>query len=154
MERSLLQLQENLERSMHEQDKLRESLERQHVRPESPEFFNPFASNEPLIRNYSPDESHLHRRPSSASSSSFNSHNPNANLHHNHQEENPFAESSLLRNHSSSSIIHDSDHFRDVFDDADDRSVTIGHDDDEHDWTEAEIGSIGSHDSDESWVAQ
>ncbi|KAG0217693.1 hypothetical protein BGX33_009834 [Mortierella sp. NVP41] len=95
----------------------------------------------------------------------------NAILRHdlssNHQQNvNPFEDPSglLLENNSSSSAsssrrssIHgDGDqHADDTFVDADDRSVTIGpednEDEEELDWTEAEIGSIGSHDSEDSW---
>ncbi|KAF9903669.1 hypothetical protein EC991_003444 [Linnemannia zychae] len=87
-------------------------------------------------------------------------------LSSNHQlNVNPFEDPSSLLEHVSSSSspsssrrssIHgdteDHDH---LFEDADDRSVTIGRDNDseeELDWTEAEIGSIGSSpDSEDSW---
>ncbi|KAG0276389.1 hypothetical protein BGZ95_007597 [Linnemannia exigua] len=88
-------------------------------------------------------------------------------LSSNHQlNVNPFEDPSTLLDRASSSYashspsssrrssIHDnsSDH---LFADADDRSITIGHDNDseeELDWTEAEIGSIGSSpDSEDSW---
>ncbi|KAF9345595.1 hypothetical protein BGX34_004615, partial [Mortierella sp. NVP85] len=170
MERSLLQLQENLERSMHEQDELRKSIvlnarheqeidQNQHpFRSYSPEYYpNPFAGSQPSIHDY--DHNETHHRPASSSSSRISSRPANAILGHNlsndYQENvNPFADPSLLENGSASSVrssFH-ADNFGDAFTDADDRSVTIGNDD-EHDWTEAEIGSMGSHDSDESWVS-
>ncbi|KAK3836232.1 MAG: hypothetical protein J3R72DRAFT_450801 [Linnemannia gamsii] len=83
-----------------------------------------------------------------------------------HLNINPFEDPSTLLDRASSpysshspsssrrSSIHEisSDH---LFVDADDRSVTIGRDndsDEELDWTEAEIGSIGSSpDSEDSW---
>ncbi|OAQ32156.1 hypothetical protein K457DRAFT_135489 [Linnemannia elongata AG-77] len=100
-----------------------------------------------------------------ASSSEVDPRPANAILRHdlsnNHQVNvNPFEDpSSLLENASSSpsssrrSSIHGADEDDHIFADADDRSVTIGRDsdDEELDWTEAEIGSIGSHDSEDSW---
>ncbi|KAG0289971.1 hypothetical protein BGZ96_006544 [Linnemannia gamsii] len=80
---------------------------------------------------------------------------------------NPFEDpSSLLENAASSSSsspspsssrrssIRGSGEDDHLFADADDRSVTIGRDsedEEELDWTEAEIGSIGSNDSEDSW---
>jgi hypothetical protein len=89
-------------------------------------------------------------------------------LSSNHQlNVNPFEDpSSLLENAASSSssplspssshrsLTHGSDEDDQLFADADDRSDTIGRDsedEEELDWTEAEIGSIGSHDSEDSW---
>lgn len=89
-------------------------------------------------------------------------------LSSNHQlNVNPFEDpSSLLENAASSSSsspspslsrrssIRGSGEDDHLFADADDRSVTIGRDsedEEELDWTEAEIGSIGSNDSDDSW---
>lgn len=149
---------------MREQDEMRESFRREQEssagqQHQSPEIFqNPFASNEPLIRDYSSEEI---RRPGSNSSSRINPRTADAILRHdlsiNHQENvNPFADPSLLLQSetlsptSPRSSVHLDDSFRDVFADADDRSVTVGNDD-ELDWTEAEIGSMGSIDSDESW---
>ncbi|KAF9930061.1 hypothetical protein FBU30_000898 [Linnemannia zychae] len=92
----------------------------------------------------------------------------NAILRHdlssNHQlHVNPFEDpSSLLENNSMlspsssrrSSVYSGDDEDRHFFADADDRSVIIGcnsDNDDDQDWTEAEIGSISSHDSEDSW---
>ncbi|KAG0092023.1 hypothetical protein BGZ92_011032 [Podila epicladia] len=68
------------------------------------------------------------------------------NLSSNHQENyNPFENPDLLlRSESSNSSIHGNE----------ERSVTVGNDEgSEVDWTEAEIGSVGSHDSYESWAS-
>ncbi|KAF9119430.1 hypothetical protein BGW39_000311 [Mortierella sp. 14UC] len=87
-------------------------------------------------------------------------------LSSNHQlNVNPFEDPSSFLEHVSSSsspsssrrssIQGDSEDHDHLFADADDRSVTIGRDNDseeELDWTEAEIGSIGSSpDSEDSW---
>ncbi|KAF9140657.1 hypothetical protein BG015_001558 [Linnemannia schmuckeri] len=104
-----------------------------------------------------------------AASSEVDPRPANAILRHdlssNHQlNVNPFEDpSSLLENASSSSpsssrrsSIHGADEDHHLFADADDRSVTIdrdSEDEEELDWTEAEIGSIGSNDSEESWAS-
>ncbi|KAF9937024.1 hypothetical protein BGZ65_001885, partial [Modicella reniformis] len=166
MERSLRGLEENMQRSMRDQQELRESVERsaasqdlqhQHLlhRPHSSEIFqNPFATNEPLIRDYNPGHAQDSRQPS-FNTTGINPRTADAILRHNlssnhHENVNPFADPSALLESDSSSSLH-GDNDGDAFADADDRSMTIGHDD-EHDWTEAEIGSVGSHDSDDSWV--
>ncbi|KAG0203905.1 hypothetical protein BGX28_003957 [Mortierella sp. GBA30] len=66
---------------------------------------------------------------------------------------NPFEDPNSLMESSTSSSVRSSyqGDERDTFADADDRSVTVGRDDEDLDWTEAEIGSIGSHESEESW---
>lgn len=152
----MLEQEEMFESFRREQDS---SASQHQLLHQSPEIFqNPFASNEPLIRDYSGDETQHNRRPSSSTSSQINPRTADAILRHNlssnHQENvNPFADPSLLLENDSLSSprsSHADDNFRDIFADADDRSVTVGHDD-EHDWTEAEIGSMGSIDSDESW---
>ncbi|KAF9106897.1 hypothetical protein BGX27_008944, partial [Mortierella sp. AM989] len=186
-EQALKEREENFRRSMIEQEErleneLRESIERntkreqeltsiQHQQlqmPHSSEIYqNPFASNEPLIHDYSDDDSqHSHGNIQQTTATNpvtpdISSRAANAILRHdlsvNHQENvNPFEDtSSLLENASSSSArssVHGSDDVDDAFVDAEVRSVTVGNDDDEElDWTEAEIGSIGSEESDESW---
>ncbi|KAG0306242.1 hypothetical protein BGZ98_002750, partial [Dissophora globulifera] len=185
MEQAMQERERTLQRREQE---LASSFHQQLDMPQSSELYqNPFAGNEPLIRNFEStantnapvaQEPQQQQPRSSASPSSsqqqqtntqeVNSRTADAILRHNlssnHQEHvNPFADpSSLLENastHSASvrSSVHggdddDTDAFADAFADAEERSVTVGHDDDEElDWTEAEIGSIGSHDSDESW---
>ncbi|KAF8952590.1 hypothetical protein BGZ46_003434, partial [Entomortierella lignicola] len=177
MEQSLREREINLRRSMMEQEQrleneLRESIERNTKREQeltalhqqqlqmsqSAEIYrNPFASNEPLIKDYNDNDSqHSHTQAQQATPApDISSRAANAILRHdlsgNHQENiNPFEDPSLLLEASSSSArssVHGSDDI-DTFADADERSVTV-HEDDE--WTEAELGSIVSEESDESW---
>ncbi|KAG0256815.1 hypothetical protein BG011_004304 [Mortierella polycephala] len=153
-----------------------QQLDRRHLDQQDHEMYqNPFASSEPRILDYdhnvSENEQH-HRQDrneaprttaiasSASSTSEVDSHAANAILRHdlsNHdlQAIDPFDNpSSLLDNSSASSnrsSVHGDD--TDAFADAEDRSTTVGRDDDEFDWTEAEIGSMGSLESDESWAS-
>ncbi|KAF9896828.1 hypothetical protein BX616_006682, partial [Lobosporangium transversale] len=144
-------------------------------------YQNPFASHEPLIQNYNVTDSqesidYHHTSPSAATESTttaiettapqsgVSSRAANAILRHDlssshHENINPFEDpSTLLENLSSSSdrsSVHGHGRMNgDVFADSEDRSVTVDRDDEEDfEWTEAEIGSIGSQESDESWVS-
>ncbi len=66
---------------------------------------------------------------------------------------NPFEDPTSLQDNTSlsprSSSVNGDE--TDGFTDAEDRSMTVGRDEEDQDWTEAEIGSIGSHESEESW---
>ncbi|KAF9939443.1 hypothetical protein BGZ67_009479 [Mortierella alpina] len=74
-------------------------------------------------------------------------------LSNNHLDNvNPFEDPTSLHENTSSSrrsSVNGDD--TDGFTDAEDRSLTVGRDEEDQDWTEAEIGSIGSHESEESW---
>ncbi|KAI1314853.1 hypothetical protein EDD11_001629 [Mortierella claussenii] len=171
-ERLEQELRESIERNTRREQELASIRHQQQLQqlemPQSSELYqNPFASNEPLIRAYNVNDSqHIDHLPASvveptAVTPEVNSRAADAilchNLSSNHQENvNPFADpSSLLGNASPSSVQfshHDGDDV-DMFTDAEDRSVTVGHEGSEDlDWTEAETGSIGSHESDESWL--
>ncbi|KAF9360992.1 hypothetical protein BGX26_006758 [Mortierella sp. AD094] len=182
MERAMKEREENLRRSMIEQEErleneLRESIERNTKREQelaaiqhqqlrmsqSSEIYqNPFASNEPLIHDYSDNDSQHNGHgqiQQTTAAPEVSSRAANAILRHdlsvNHQENvNPFEDpSTLLENASSSSVrssVHGSDD-ADAFADAEEQSMTVHDDDDDLDWTEAEIGSVGSEESDESW---
>ncbi|KAF9958295.1 hypothetical protein BGZ72_000607 [Mortierella alpina] len=64
----------------------------------------------------------------------------------------PFEDPASLHENASSSLRSSvNGDETDGFTDAEDRSLTVGRDEDDQDWTEAEIGSIGSHESEESW---
>ncbi|KAF9192469.1 hypothetical protein BGZ51_005481 [Haplosporangium sp. Z 767] len=197
MERAMKEREEDLQRSFREQEErmeqeLRESrerharqlllikqgqqeqLDRHHLHQQDHEIYqNPFASNEPLIHDYSHDESdnEQHHRDrdeasritsitsSASSTSEVDSRAANAILHHDlssHdlQAIDPFDDPSSALDNSSTSSTRSSVHgdAADAFADAEDRSMTTGHDD-ELDWTEAEIGSMGSLESDESWAS-
>ncbi|CAO3572545.1 unnamed protein product [Mortierella alpina] len=64
---------------------------------------------------------------------------------------NPFEDPTSLQENTSSVRSSIDDDETDGFTDAEDRSLTVGRDEEDQDWTEAEIGSIGSHESEESW---
>lgn len=65
---------------------------------------------------------------------------------------NPFEDPASLHENTSSSLRSSvNGDETDGFTDAEDRSLTVGRDEEDQDWTEAEIGSIGSHESEESW---
>ncbi|KAF9996056.1 hypothetical protein BGZ79_010222 [Entomortierella chlamydospora] len=178
MERAMKEREENLRRSMIEQEEreneLRESIQRNIKREQelvaiqhqelqmsqaSEIYQNPFASNEPLIRDYSDNDSQHDQIQQTTAAPEVSSRAANAILRHdlsvNHQENlNPFEDpSSLLENASSSSTrssVHGNDDV-DAFADAEEQSMTVHDDDDDLEWTEAEVGSVGSEESDESW---
>ncbi|KAF8929358.1 hypothetical protein EDD21DRAFT_416572 [Dissophora ornata] len=156
MERAMQQREENLQRREQELASIRHQQQLQ--MPQSSEIYqNPFATNEPLISNYSNNDDAQPGRNTSALE--VNPRTADAILRHNlsgnHQENvNPFEDPASLFDNASSSSARSSvrgDDDVDAFADAEDRSVTVGHDDEDLDWTEAEIGSVGSHESDESW---
>ncbi|KAF9302270.1 hypothetical protein BGZ74_005585 [Mortierella antarctica] len=96
-------------------------------------------ANDPLIPSFGDDHD---------ASSEVDS-RANAILRHNlsssHQENyNPFENPNLLLGAESSNFAIHGD---------EERSVTVGDEGSEVDWTEAEIGSVGSHDSYESWAS-
>ncbi|KAG0363569.1 hypothetical protein BG005_010767 [Podila minutissima] len=96
-------------------------------------------ANDPLIPSFGDDHD---------ASSEVDS-RANAILRHNlsssHQENyNPFENPNLLLGAESSNFA--------IYGD-EERSVTVGDEGSEVDWTEAEIGSVGSHDSYESWAS-
>ncbi|KAF9559603.1 hypothetical protein EC968_006524 [Mortierella alpina] len=74
-------------------------------------------------------------------------------LSNNHLDHaNPFEDPASLHENTTSSLRSSVDGDEtDGFTDAEDRSLTVGRDEEDLDWTEAEIGSIGSHESEESW---
>lgn len=177
LQRSMHEKEESLERELQasmernaqreqEVTRMRELEQQQQQRqltiPQSSEIFqNPFASHEPLDsqhREHIEIKSEEQEQVSSRTAHAILRHN----LSSNHQENvNPFADTAALLESGSSSVRgqEDDETTEDAFADADDRSVTVGRDDhgeeeEDQDWTEAEIGSIGSHDSDESWVSQ
>ncbi|KAF9579484.1 hypothetical protein BGW38_004240 [Lunasporangiospora selenospora] len=116
----------------------------------------PLSPPQPAQQPTPPPVVEMRSRSSSSASTGIDSRAANAilrhNLSNNHQENvNPFEDpASLLTSSISSSPSLDHSGDTDDFADVEDRSsVTVGREDE--DWTEAEIGSIGSHDSDDSW---
>ncbi|KAF9437048.1 hypothetical protein BGZ76_002118, partial [Entomortierella beljakovae] len=181
-ERELKEREENLLRSTREIEERYRQLESNEITTTATSTttdidYNPFACDEPLIRNYSDSDSQLndHSAPeSSISSSAVNSRAAKAILRHdlsaNYQENiNPFQDPLLIENTSSpsnsnTSSVHGDDDDNnnndhddsDGFTDADQQSVTVGNDDDdeeEFDWTDAEVNSVVSEESIESWGA-
>ncbi|KAG0057468.1 hypothetical protein BGZ83_010036 [Gryganskiella cystojenkinii] len=148
-----------------EQDELvqfSQQQQQQVIQPPSELFQNPFeVQDEPLIRDYNVHDSQqdLLLIPDETGAK-VDTRAAHAILRHdlssNHQERvNPFEDPSTLISNAStapSSVQGEED---ETFADAEDRSVTHGQrrDDDEEDldWTDAEVGSVGSHESDESW---
>ncbi|KAF9373985.1 hypothetical protein CPC16_001555, partial [Podila verticillata] len=101
--------------------------------------------SEPLISSFCDDDD-VHPSTSTAVDSRANA-ILRHNLSSNHQQNyNPFENPGLLLRASSSNSS--------VQGDVEERSVTVGDEEgSEVDWTEAEIGSSGSHDSYESWAS-
>lgn len=152
LERAMREREEQLERDLQE-------LKTREQQQSSELYRNPFEAHEPLIRDYNVNDSQDLLIPDE-SGAKVDTRTAHAILRHdlssNHQENiNPFEDPSTLISNASSSArssVHGDD---DAFVDAEDRrSTTPGsHLDDEEDfdWTDAEVGSVGSHDSDDSW---
>ncbi|KAG0352182.1 hypothetical protein BGZ54_002907, partial [Gamsiella multidivaricata] len=182
LQRSMLEQEERLERELRESKErnARREQELAQIRqqqqqlqmPQLSEIYqNPFASSEPLIPDRDDDgiqqrdiqTTNNHSTPTTEEVSSRTAHAIlRHNLSSNYQENvNPFEDPSALLENTSSlstrSSVAGEDDGVDAFADAEDRSITVGREDEDEeedlDWTEAEIGSIGSHDSDESWVS-
>ncbi|KAG0339683.1 hypothetical protein BG000_001641 [Podila horticola] len=137
---SIREREERMEREL-EQSRERQRLLDQEMasyRQEPLASSTPLAS-EPLIPSFGDDSHQLASPEVDSRANAILRHN----LSSNHQENyNPFENPDLLL--SSNSSTHGDE----------ERSVTVGDEEgSEVDWTEAEIGSMGSHDSYESWAS-